>query len=578
MAKFKKSAAFTLALLLCSTALASVACGKGGEKTESSSSSQYVPPAPSVFALENHTWTDWETVTEATCTKDGLEKLVCLDEGCGEVKTRTVKAGHAWGAWTGSTNNLCNQDAQLSRRCSSCNQTEKQTIAKRGHAYENGVCKLCDEPFVFPTLETNPTYTDVWDDSVGGGNGGAFSRRQLKTDVYYTLDVPVTNELAEIDGVWISVPASELGQYALLTIGGANNVTIERFDASEQYIPGDENGYIGIPAIQHENGETFSNVSCNEKYWSSSWRATWRFSTTTPNTSVKFIITKIADTEWTPEYIHETVLPKQINNVTANEPADGFTKIAVDYNDSYYFDEWNGVYRRGTKAEPGEVIYMAISSEAPRLLGEKAFTGIQEEGNNLSFSVGKDERGNYLFQDYHAFLLASESQDGNAYENFVNSQGLYPVTQELYDFLQLYMTKNRPYDIPNDIWEDETSRLQKAWLAPCYYYAMLTPGTEDNPYLITELGTFEVLTPKYDIVYYTIKYTDDTAADSYTLVLTCEDAARINVNGKTYTGPFRVELEVSANQGVTFYIGAKNGAESLFRLTLSKLEQSENDA
>ena len=39
--------------------------------------------------------------------------------------------------------------------------------------------------------------------------------------------------------------------------------------------------------------------------------------------------------------------------------------------------------------------------------------------------------------------------------------------------------------------------------------------------------------PKYDIVYYTIKYTDDTAAESYTLVLTCEDAARINVNGKT---------------------------------------------
>ena len=117
MAKTKKIAALLGALLVCSSIFATVACGKGntGDNGSSSSSSEYVPPAPSVFKLEEHTWTGWETVTEKTCTRDGQEKLVCTDEGCGEVKTRTVKAGHVWGDWTGNMDNLCMQDAQLSR-------------------------------------------------------------------------------------------------------------------------------------------------------------------------------------------------------------------------------------------------------------------------------------------------------------------------------------------------------------------------------------------------------------------------------------------------------------------------------
>ena len=570
MAKTKKIAALLGALLVCSSIFATVACGKGntGDNGSSSSSSEYVPPAPSVFKLEEHTWTGWETVTEKTCTRDGQEKLVCTDEGCGEVKTRTVKAGHVWGDWTGNMDNLCMQDAQLSRVCSDCGETETQTVSTRGHAYQDGICKICESPFTFPALKENPTYTDAWELSIGG-SGGSFDRKELKADVYYTMDVPVTNPEYEDDGVWISVPVNGPGQYALLTIGSANGVIIDRFDANDYYINPDNH-----TAIEHENGASYSIVNCGEAYWHNAWRATWRF-TSDAAATVKFVIVKIAPPEWAPKSIHETAIPKQINNVTADEAPDGYTALTVEYSDSYYFDEWNEVYRRGSKSNPGEVIYLAIDSAAERLLGEKTFTTIQEEGNNLSLSIGSDEQGNYHIRDYHAFLLAEESSDGNAYENFVNSDGMYPVTQELYEFLQLYMQKNRPINIPDNIWDDEAERVKKAWLAPCYYYRELTPGSAENPFVITELGDFEANPPKFDIVYFTVAYQDETGAPTSTLVLSCSDTnARISVNGQTYVGPFSVEIEVDGLTGLTFYIGAKNGAEATFTLNLSVKQEN----
>ena len=583
MAKFKKTAALLSALLLCSSLLVSVACNKGGgnngttsslqessvsEENSSSDVSEEPQPEPSVFALENHTWTGWETVTAATCTTDGEEKLVCTDEGCGKIKTRTIKAGHLYGEWTGDLSELCTKDAQLTRTCSTCGGTESQTVAMRGHAYDNGVCKICDEPFTFPQLQQNPSYVDAWDTSIRGV-GEAFDRKHLNINTYYTMEVPPVNPDMGNDGVWISVPADGPGQYALLTIGGTNGVTIERFDANDFYIPGNEYGYLGYAATEHENGESYSIVSCSELHYNEVWRATWRFSTETA-TTVKFVIVKIAPPEWIPEYLHESPIPKQIKNVTASNAPDGYTAVPVDYNDSYYFDEWNEVYRRGTKNNPGEVIYVAISKTAERLFGEKSFSNIQEDGNNLSLSNGTDERGNYLIRDYHAFLLDEESANGNAYENFVNADGMYHATKELQEFLHLYTQKNRPIDIPVNVWDNETERAKKAWLAPCYYYRELTPGTEDNPNVIDKLGDFEASPAAFDMTYFTINLQDDSGAPVFYLTLSCEDSnARININGKTYSGPFSVKFEVNTTKNTTFFVASKDGTADTFTLTLS---------
>lgn len=587
MAKLKKIATLLTALLLVGSVCTTVACGKGNTNDSTSSesssegssesssegssesSSEEIPVEPTVFTLEEHTWTAWETVTEKTCTTDGLEKLVCTDDGCGAVKTRTVKAGHIWGEWTGSTDNICAQDVTLTRTCTECSATDTMTIPMRGHVYEDGFCKNCLSPFVFPDLDQHPSCTDVWDISVSGA-GEAYNRKRLQTDTYYTLEVPVS-DFNDLDhGVWISVPVSGPGQYALCTVGGANGVTIDRLDAPyNHYIPTGNDGYIAQSATVADNGESYSMVNCGVAYWNVQWSATWRFSANTAAT-VKFIIVKVAPPEWEPESLHVGVKPTQINNVKADEAPESYTTLEVGYNDSYYYDEWNGVYRRGSKSNPGEVIYLAIGCNAPRLFGEQPFTNVQEDGNNLSLYYGEDAQGNYIIRDYHAFLLSKESSDNNVYENFINSDGMYPVTQELQEFLYLYTRKNRPVNMPDSIWDDEAERAEKAWLAPCYYYCEVTPGSEDNPFVITDLGDFKASTPAFDVVYFRIAYQGESGAAVSKLVLSCTDAnARININGTTYNGPFEVEIEVNGTTGLTFYVGACDFSETTFTLNVA---------
>lgn len=567
MAKFKKAASLFSALLLCGSLFCGVACKKGGDNSgdcsSSSSESTYIPPDPSVFTLENHTWTDWETVTEKTCTRDGKQQLVCTDEGCGAIKTRTIKKGHVFGDWTGNMDMLCQQSTTISHTCTDCGHTETQTVAQRAHAYIDGVCKECDTPFAFPTLKTNPSYVDAWNTSIMG-NGTSFDRKELKAETYYTMEVPVTNpEEDDGGGVWISVSVEGPGQYALLTIGSANDVVIDRFDANDFYINPDK-----MTALIHENGASYSLVNCGEAYWNTVWRATWRFTSETA-TTVKFVVMKIADAEWSPMAIHHDAVPTQIKNVTADNPPASYTAMPVDYNATYYFDEWNEVYRLGTKQNPGEVIYVAIDTAATRLFGEKKFTNIQEDGNNLSFSVGTDEQGNYLIRDYHSFLLASESADGNAYENFVNGRGTYPVTKELREFLQLYTQKNRPMDIPQSILDNDTERAEKAWLAPCYFYSEIEPGTEDNPFVINQLGNFEASPADFDFVYFKLNYMGEDGTLTTKVKISCDDTnAMITIDGKTYQGPFAIEVDVDA-MGVLFKVSSANFMAANFTLNLS---------
>ncbi|MBQ9713977.1 MAG: hypothetical protein IJV83_01500 [Clostridia bacterium] len=595
MAKLKKAAALLTSLLLCTTFLTTVACNKNGDSSDKSESSSFnsessleeisssesessenessgndSTPEETVFTLEDHTWDAWETVTEKTCQIDGKQRLVCTDDNCGAIKTRTIKAGHVWGEWTGSTENLCTEDATLIRECEDCDATDSLVITKRGHSYVNNQCSICNEPFVFPALNETPTFTDVWNDSVAGA-GESFNRKHLQENIYYSLEVPASNKEDPDYGVWISVPVSEPGQYALLTIGGTNGVSIDRFDATDHYIPINDNfEYIGFPAMEDKNGESYSLVNCTETYWSSFWRATWRFSANVSAT-VKFVVVKIAPPVWTPKYLKENAIPSQINHVKANDPDAHLLPVAVDYNAEYYFDEWNEVYRLGTKENPGDVIYAAITMPAARLLGEKSFTTITEDGDNLSLFKGYDVYGNYLIMNYMPFIMKDHAINGNCYENYVNKDGLYPVTQELYDFIQLYITKNKPFDIPDSIWGDEEARQNKAWLASCYYYKELKPGTEENPFLLTGLGDFEATPPLFDMVYFTIKYTDESGAETVRLKISCQNEnAVISINGQTHYAPFDVEIEVDCIKGTTFFITSLGYTEETFQLTLSQ--------
>lgn len=521
-------------------------------------------PKGGTLHFTEHNWTGWETVKEKTCTKDGLEKLVCHDEDCKEEKTRVIKAEHEWGEWTGSLDEICTKNAVLTRTCSKCSKTDKQTVSSRSHAYneKTGTCSVCEKELAYPTIQSG-SFSDVFD-YANGNDGSPYSRIEISTDKNYTLSISAGSS------VWLSLAFPNAGQYALFTIGGANGATIKRHDASAHYIPSDDEGnYIGFNTITLANEEQVSLVNCSEKHWNPAIRATWSI-TATEDTEVKFVAKRIENPAWEVKSVYETASPKQLNKMKAPDGEYALSPTEVPYDTEYYFDEWNEVYRMGTKENPGAIIYMAVSSPAERLLGEKAFTQLQDEGANIALQVGKTKEGDNLVLQYGGFIATKYSTErNNSYDAFTNAHGLYPVNEELHEFLVRYTNANAPLSLPEEYKQPQAVREKHAWLSACYYYSEVVQGTQAHPYEIG-LGAHEITTLKFDYVYYKVKYEDPTNTTGvYYCTISCQDEnAMMILDDTTYNGPFSVKIEVNPNLGKTLSLAGKNGAQVTYTLTI----------
>ena len=75
-----------------------------------------------------HTYENWITTTNATCTTVGVETGTCE---CGETTTRSIPAlGHSFGAWSVLVPATEDAEGLQTRTCSRCGQTETATIPK----------------------------------------------------------------------------------------------------------------------------------------------------------------------------------------------------------------------------------------------------------------------------------------------------------------------------------------------------------------------------------------------------------------------------------------------------------------
>ena len=392
--------------------------------------------------FEMYAWNEFELVTDATCKTAGIKQA----------------------SWT--------KDESI---------VHQAHIAPRGHTYNNGIC-ACGAGPVYPDAPSTITYVDVEAANTVNGvlqhKGTEFDRYEL-SEGYYSFNAPRGG------AKWFSFSVSEPGQYALYTIDAPSSVKIIRHDASAQFI--NPNNF---PASVFEDGTVYTNVICETAYWSTSWRAT--FSIEAKNVTVKFRFVKIDEEPWSPKTVREQYLAQQINGVTASEGPENCKPTTVPYNTEFFYEEASGYYRMGTPDNPGEIIYAAITMVPERMLLDKPFTQIQyDAASNLYLDTGKTTiDGDYLIWDYIPFvtgtIYSSESDEAttyldNCYQNYVNSDGLYPVNQELYQFLKLYTYKNKPL-----VWEDSLGDwrsdeyMERAWLAACYYYKNLTQLTQGN--------------------------------------------------------------------------------------------------
>ena len=81
-----------------------------------------------------HQWSQWTTVSEATCTKEGLRTRACVL--CGEEQSQSIeKLGHQYGAWTVTLEATCTEEGEKVRRCTVCGYRQTKEVEKLPHDY-----------------------------------------------------------------------------------------------------------------------------------------------------------------------------------------------------------------------------------------------------------------------------------------------------------------------------------------------------------------------------------------------------------------------------------------------------------
>ena len=548
MANFKKLAVLCLSFLTTMSLAVFSACNTGS--SESSSEADNSTSIESSIPDADESDPD-ESDPDESDPDDSEE-----DSTSDEEDTADLCDCENWGPWEVILEPTCMEDGKAQRICqTNPEHVDTETIAARDHdyTYGNGFCKCGDGP-IYPADDASIVYINPREASSGiQGNGTEYDRYEL-TEGYYQIQTG-----RGTSGVWLSFSVPCAGQYALYTIGGnSTGAKISRHDASAAYIPIDLNGkYLGKYATELEDGNLYSVVNCGEAYYSTEWRATYFVEGANANLKIRF--TYIHEPAWIRGYVHENVYATEINGIGGGlERPENAVPTEVPYTSEYYYEEETGFYRMRTADGSNPYIYAAITKAATRLLTDKALTQIAYElWGNLSVGDGYYYTGDLLVKDYHAMIMNDEEQGGtpgNSYQDFVNVDGMYPVNKELFKFLNLFAAKN----VKPIVW-DETAPEENMWLAGCYYYAYLTPGTQEYPWALST-GDNTVSIDRFGYTYCNYKPAGIGAGENNIYVLSCNtENVQLNIGSAVYTAPFSVYVE-GTSSGVNFSINGVGGA------------------
>lgn len=114
---------------------------------------------------------------------------------------------------------------------------------------------------------------------------------------------------------------------------------------------------------------------------------------------------------------------------------------------------------------------------------------------------------------------------------------------------------------------------ENAWLAACFYYKNLTPGSKELPHEITAIGDVDVEAKEFEFVYYNLTYQNDWLQSTITYcTITCDDPnARIIIGDVTTNDPRPLTdgVLVETKQGVTFAISHAYGEAATFTLHIT---------
>ena len=92
----------------------------------------------SLIPPSGHSYGEWETTLEPSCTDSGLQTARC--DTCGDEQYRELAPlGHSYGGWYVVAEVSCTQDGLRERVCSHCGGYERETVVSTGHSYTETV-------------------------------------------------------------------------------------------------------------------------------------------------------------------------------------------------------------------------------------------------------------------------------------------------------------------------------------------------------------------------------------------------------------------------------------------------------
>lgn len=242
----------------------------------------------------------------------------------------------------------------------------------------------------------------------------------------------------------------------------------------------------------------------------------------------------------------------------------GLTNVIYNENDGYYHVD----------SVDGYVLVAKISEPCPYL--DRAFSKVNKDtGENEGILATTSIILDNGTKDYSNFV--------KEYEKYCNSDGVYPVTNELKTFLEYYYLNNKDWitSLSQEVVVDEYG-----WLFACGYYANIEDaydkpwmgtGTDEDPYALNP-GQYYVKIQNGETLYYS--YYLKNAIDEVTMFISSTDSnAKFIYDGEEYSsedGPyFEINIGGLANpQGFTIGITTNDGNSGAFVVKLAVKEKT----
>ena len=173
-----------------------------------------------------HSFGEWTTVTEPTCTEEGLRERVCA---CGEKESEELEAlGHDYKGEV-TIVPLCTTNGEMAYTCPRCGDSYTETLEALGHDYVKGVCARCgeEEPF---------TEGLIFELSEDGASYAVTVYQGVAAEVYipsYYQGLPVTSigdwafsDCSSLTNITIPDSVTEIGDYAFYDCSSLTSIAI----------------------------------------------------------------------------------------------------------------------------------------------------------------------------------------------------------------------------------------------------------------------------------------------------------------------------------------------------------------